>query len=120
MLSPILELFDVTQVELLLIQTDLLGLLSEVTNLCLDLFSICCREEDVLDFLRQLGDVLCMDFFKLLETSLLAEEHICLVENDALQCREVKLFTFIASSCEAVGKLAKRCNNDVSVSLSSR
>ena len=120
LLSPILELFDVTQVELLLIQTDLLGLLSEVTNLCLDLFSISCREEDVLDFLRQLGDVLCMDFFKLLETSLLAKEHICLVENDALQCREVKLFTFIASSCEAVGKLAKRCNNDVSVSLSSR
>jgi len=103
LLSPVLELFNVTQVELLLIQTDLLGLLSEVTYLGFDLFSVCCREEDVLDFLRQLGDVLCMDFFELLKTPLLAKEHICLVENDALQCREVKLFTFIASSSKAVG-----------------
>ena len=60
-----------------------------------------------------------MDFFELLKTPLLAKEHICLVENDALQCREVKLFAFIASSSKAVGKFAKRCDNDVSVSLTS-
>ena len=51
LLGPELELLDVTKIQLLLIQTDLLGLLSKVTNLGFDLFSVCCREEDVLDFL---------------------------------------------------------------------
>ena len=119
LLAPELELFDVTQVELLLIQTDLLGLLREVTDLSLNLLGVGRREEDVLDFLRQLRDVLRMDFLKLLQTSLLAEEHIRLVENDTFQRREVELLIFCSSRSEAVRKLAKSGDNDVSVSLAS-
>ena len=119
LLAPELELFDVTQVELLLIQTDLLGLLREVTDLSLNLLGVGRREEDVLDFLRQLRDVLRMDFLKLLQTSLLAEEHIRLVENDTFQRREVELLIFCSSRSEAVRKLAKSGDNNVSVSLSS-
>ena len=58
-----------------------MGLLHKVLDLRLDFLTVSGREEDVLHFVWQLGDVLGPDLFELAELAWLSKEDISLVND---------------------------------------
>ena len=81
------------QLQLLFFETDLLGLLREMRDFSLNVLSVGGREENVLHFLRQFGDVLRVELLQLRKVFLLTKEDVCLVKNYAFESRQVQLPT---------------------------
>ena len=80
-------------------------------NFLPNFFWVSCTEEDELNLLLQRVNVLFIHFGECLEIAFFVEENISLVDNEALQLREVDLR--LPTSLECILKFAQRCDNDM-------
>lgn len=116
LLTAELELFDVVQLQLLLLKADLVSLRGKKSNFFLHCLRVRGREENVLNFIGKLGNILRMELLKLVQVFLFTKENIGLVKDEALKLRKINL---ARSFLQVVVQLSKSGNNNLRVGATS-